>query len=588
MRSCQFTRLVYGMKSRFCRPLFIALAVAMALAACGWFSDANAAAKRKSRKKGREPAAQAAKSDDAKPAEDVSAKRTRAKKRQGHRLDPTVLRYMPDDCCVFGQIEVAPILQSGIGRKLTRDGSGFWDDHRERFAPLGLEVDQIERIALGAQSFDGGEISQYVSVLFCKQPVAWSEKEVAADGSPWTTEKIGTRMVWVKEGKEPWAVCAVDDRIVLAGSPDSLRAVLKRDGPIELPETLDQARRQLDTSAAFAMSFLSSDAIGQMISIGSPIGSQLAGQIEAINVELDFDADLAVRVAAVCSNEAAAQQLNGLGTGFLALIQMQSLEDQEPEVRDLIRSISFNVEGPVLTTSMKVPGELVNASTECSGQTAKPARLLAPAGRPETVPKLSGIPLLTPIPPMVLSNNNAPAPAAFSPYGVAPQYAPTPTSPPTYAGPIAIPVPAPWGQPYQRPEQPTLEIADVIRLVEAGVDDEVIVCHMQKHCLAAMLTADDLILLTKSGASKQVITALQQIPLKAKTSPAGAKNPEYPPYQPGGQAQAPTPEPDSNEVPQQSPLSSEDLRRLQKTWERIWFYDEPDHMTPERVHGGVI
>ena len=584
MSSCQLARFVHGIKSQFCRPLVIPLAVAMTFAACGWFSDANAAAKRKSRKKSREPVAQAAKPDDAKPADGESAKRSRAKKRQGQRLDQTVLRYMPDDCCAFGSIEVAPILQSGIGRKMTRDGSGLWDDYRERFAPLGLEVEQIERIAMGAQSFDGSEFSKYVSVLFCKQPVTLLEKEAMADGSPWTTEKIGPRMVWVMEGEEPWAICAVEDRVVLAGSPDSLRAVLRRDGPIDLPETLDQARRQLDTSAAITMSFLSSDAIGQTISIGFPIGGQLAGQIEAINVELDFDADLAVRVAAVCSNEAAAQQLNGLGTGFLALIQMQSLEDQEPEVRDLIRSISFNVEGPVLTTSMKVPGELVNASTECPGQTATPARLLAPAAcKPQ-----ARLPSPSPSAYFAPSYGNAPAPAASSPYGVTPQYAPTPTSPPTYAGPIAIPVPAPWGQPYQRPEQPTLEIADVIRLVEAGVDDEVIVCHVKKHCLAAMLTADDLIDLTKSGASTQVITALQEIPFKAKTSPAGAKNPEYPPYQPGGQAQARTPTPSLSELPQQIPVVEEQLRQLQKTWERIWFYDEPDHMTPERVHGGVI
>jgi len=33
---------------------------------------------------------------------------------------------------------------------------------------------------------------------------------------------------------------------------------------------------------------------------------------------------------------------------------------------------------------------------------------------------------------------------------------------------------------------------------------------------------------------------------------------------------------------------TEDLRKLQDTWKRIWFEDQPDHMTPERVHGGVI
>ncbi len=35
-------------------------------------------------------------------------------------------------------------------------------------------------------------------------------------------------------------------------------------------------------------------------------------------------------------------------------------------------------------------------------------------------------------------------------------------------------------------------------------------------------------------------------------------------------------------------FTSEDLRALLMTWERIWFLDQPDHMTPQRVHGGVI
>jgi hypothetical protein len=34
-------------------------------------------------------------------------------------------------------------------------------------------------------------------------------------------------------------------------------------------------------------------------------------------------------------------------------------------------------------------------------------------------------------------------------------------------------------------------------------------------------------------------------------------------------------------------VQSEDLRQIEYEWERIWFTDEPSHMTPERVHGGI-
>jgi hypothetical protein len=33
---------------------------------------------------------------------------------------------------------------------------------------------------------------------------------------------------------------------------------------------------------------------------------------------------------------------------------------------------------------------------------------------------------------------------------------------------------------------------------------------------------------------------------------------------------------------------SEDLRQIEYEWERIWFNDMPSHLTPERVHGGVM
>lgn len=34
--------------------------------------------------------------------------------------------------------------------------------------------------------------------------------------------------------------------------------------------------------------------------------------------------------------------------------------------------------------------------------------------------------------------------------------------------------------------------------------------------------------------------------------------------------------------------TSEDLRAFVDTWRRIWFRDMPDHMSPQRVHGGVL
>ena len=35
-------------------------------------------------------------------------------------------------------------------------------------------------------------------------------------------------------------------------------------------------------------------------------------------------------------------------------------------------------------------------------------------------------------------------------------------------------------------------------------------------------------------------------------------------------------------------ITSENLRIAVDEWQRFWFLDQPDHMTPFRTHGGII
>lgn len=35
-------------------------------------------------------------------------------------------------------------------------------------------------------------------------------------------------------------------------------------------------------------------------------------------------------------------------------------------------------------------------------------------------------------------------------------------------------------------------------------------------------------------------------------------------------------------------FTSENLRMILEEWERIWFLDQPSHLTPYRTHGGLI
>jgi hypothetical protein len=39
---------------------------------------------------------------------------------------------------------------------------------------------------------------------------------------------------------------------------------------------------------------------------------------------------------------------------------------------------------------------------------------------------------------------------------------------------------------------------------------------------------------------------------------------------------------------QQLIFTSENLRVILEEWQRIWFLDQPSHLTPYRTHGGLI
>ena len=45
---------------------------------------------------------------------------------------------------------------------------------------------------------------------------------------------------------------------------------------------------------------------------------------------------------------------------------------------------------------------------------------------------------------------------------------------------------------------------------------------------------------------------------------------------------------DPNIRMQQLLYQSEDLRQMMPEWRRWWLNDQPSHLTPERIHGGIV
>ena len=77
-----------------------------------------------------------------------------------------------------------------------------------------------------------------------------------------------------------------------------------------------------------------------------------------------------------------------------------------------------------------------------------------------------------------------------------------------------------------------VSIDDVVKMTRAGVQEEVILTHVQNHGAAAPLRANDLFVLQQQGVSPRVVQAMQAPPLAAYApgpQPVVMPGPYYPP-----------------------------------------------------------
>ncbi len=441
-------------------------------------------------------------------------------------LDDVSLRYMPDDCRMIARVDIDLLLESDLGRQLAPPVRTA-----PYFPPLTMGLEQIDRIIVGARALSEGEECHGIYILFCKQPI-----EQLKLGAPWVGEQLEQHTLWTKPGEPTQAFCIVENRIALTGVAKAIRAVLRRNGPAELPQALKDACNQLneDAGATFA-SLVTADAVPE-----ASFGDLLSDRVDTINMEVDFRSDLALRVSASCPDEVAAQQLNGMGLAALALVENQSPGQIDSRIRQVIQSLKCRVDGSDLIADVAVPAELltvVNSLTSkpavwsTSGNTSRffnpnPATSKGAVVVPSYTANTKSVPATYPPPGPVRPAVSHAAPSGVAP--PAPSSSPYVTRPPGYGGSnsATIPSPPPWdpyapsGGPYARPPTtgpwcstpsgplPVIELSDIIRLSEAGVDEEIIGMHLCKHRLDHALTTDELILLTEGGVSTRLIKAM--------------------------------------------------------------------------------
>lgn len=420
-------------------------------------------------------------------------------------VDKEVLRYLPDDCDVFAILKVQPILRSAFVQNLGQPGTSFKDSLDVTLAPIDLKADAIDRVFLAAKTVQSGAQARYLAIVFCRELLEPARFDDAANITPDRKIQIGKYTAWDTRGDQEMVVCAVEEHVLLVGDLATVRGVLRRDGPGKLPESKDTIwMLPQETGADLVVSFVPRDNTNWMQIQSLPLAAGALRNIDAVGLEVNFRKDLDVQVSVLCDNEQLADRLGKIVTGLCAWAQLQDVESQHVNFRPLLESIECAASDRVVTAKMTVPHQLVQYTT-----TSAPT-LLAEIGKP--------VPPATCPPGSVCSPSYAPQPYNCQPYGAVPYYNPPQAYPPSalpYANAAPYPTP-PRYQPYGATVLRRLKIADVIRLAEAGVSDEVIVRFVKKHQLDAPLSVDDLILLTNQ-VSTQVITTLQDLPVARQT-----------------------------------------------------------------------
>jgi len=474
------------------------------------------------------------------------------------RLAEASLRYLPDDCRIVVRIEVDRLMERELGRQFAGAMTC------STFEPFDLRLEQVERLILGAHAFGGSDASQTVAIVFSEQPL-----ELLEVTSPWDAEKVGRHTMWTKPSNTTMAqcavkeiaLCAVEERIVLMGEPKAVRAVLERDGSAEVSETLLETCSRPDGETDVAAAALPHDRVFPDVD-GIAIWKAFAERAESVRVGVDYGKEFALEVTAVCHDEAAAQELCGIGIGAWSLLRSMGLEQQDVSVLKALQSFRCDVDGQAVKASFHLPQQMVQvgsavtsnvhlpvqptSSQACPGVLYANPVVPASSGVVAAVPQPSqgagnvpkvGLPssrppanvMIYPHPPTPYTERPAasgaspsvppplpqppPQPRGWDPYATPGSYGPM-VPPPASASPYSYPpsgvpcVPPPWSQPTPPGPLREIEISEIVRLFEAEVDEGVIARFLENRRLDRELNADDLIELTKCGASAELIVEL--------------------------------------------------------------------------------
>ena len=156
------------------------------------------------------------------------------------------------------------------------------------------------------------------------------------------------------------AAVRVDDRTLLGGNAEMIKAVLARDGTAKLSQQLQTALAEVDFSSSIAGAIvLAGLPLPPMAVPGAPVDPK---QIESVALSIDLGSSIDVAAAAFFDNDNTASTLQEKIDQQMSMMRqmMANLPPQMAPVKDVLDSLRVGRSGRKITASVRIPQSVID------------------------------------------------------------------------------------------------------------------------------------------------------------------------------------------------------------------------------------
>jgi len=282
--------------------------------------------------------------------------------------------FLPDNAQIVASVDVQGILSSKLYRDLTAGAEDPIKQFQgEMVKEIGLTPADLKRATFASEAL--GPSPHFVAVLEFSKPLD-PRKLASPPSGPLREEKVGNSLLWVKQEAMEIGLHLAGDRTLVVGSGPQMRAVLQRNRPVAFSGPMKDAVAKLDASRTVTVAMVISEQMlgpgGGMgppgMAAGMPFQADMLKKLQGIALNAHMvGSDVQLAVTVLCAEEQAAEELQKMADGFLAMSKMGKTP---PEAKKMLDSLKISRSGRNLIAQVTLDGAQFAPAIQAARQAA--------------------------------------------------------------------------------------------------------------------------------------------------------------------------------------------------------------------------